>query len=552
MTDWIGRICNSIAFKIMSIIILSIIPLNLLVIVSTSQSVATLTQQTQTTLKSVADLSARQLDSRIFSAGYFLFDLQENNVDFREISRQKSDNAYFLAKASLARRFASHIESGEGADGYFLRARDIGDVMLILPVGSVPGGIKSAGRVRESLAQWFASPELEISGNWALIEAGGEPLLIRIYQSEGVFYGAVFSLAAIQRGMERATGFADQRVLIDTQPAFESPEIVASAALTRATLSIHVIVPRSAVMRSLPAMLWLSVFLAFAYLALIPFLLFMLNRTLLRPLGGIRAAILHLKEGDRHYRIAPRKSAEEFRQIGQAFNEMADSIVELKLENYEKELARQNMELRNLQLQIHPHFLLNMHNLIYSLAQTGDFSHVQKVTLYLSNYFRYIFRSEKPLEPFLLELSLIREYLDISALRYPDRFTVQYDIEDSALDVEVPPLLIHNLVENIFKHALKPGETIHIRLSASLADGWGLFSIQDSGAGMDPQTAQRINNGDFSDIQKGYEHIGLANTNQRLRYFFGEGGQLRVAASPGEGTEFTVRLPLKKVEEDIL
>lgn len=47
---------------------------------------------------------------------------------------------------------------------------------------------------------------------------------------------------------------------------------------------------------------------------------------------------------------------------------MADQIKTLKIENYEKELDRQKMELKNLQLQIHPHFLLNTFNLVYTLG----------------------------------------------------------------------------------------------------------------------------------------------------------------------------------------
>ena len=52
-----------------------------------------------------------------------------------------------------------------------------------------------------------------------------------------------------------------------------------------------------------------------------------------------------------------------------SFNTMADNIVNLKIENLEKELAKQRIELRNLQLQIRPHFLLNTFNLICILVK---------------------------------------------------------------------------------------------------------------------------------------------------------------------------------------
>lgn len=64
--------------------------------------------------------------------------------------------------------------------------------------------------------------------------------------------------------------------------------------------------------------------------------------------------------------------APEFLNINETFNTMADNIHQLKIEKYEAELRRQKMELRNLQLQIRPHFLLNTFNLMYSLSQLDD------------------------------------------------------------------------------------------------------------------------------------------------------------------------------------
>lgn len=58
------------------------------------------------------------------------------------------------------------------------------------------------------------------------------------------------------------------------------------------------------------------------------------------------------------------------------------------------------MELKNLQLQIHPHFLLNTFNLVYTLAQRKETGAIQDIVIYLSEYFRYIFRSGKSLELF--------------------------------------------------------------------------------------------------------------------------------------------------------
>ena len=70
---------------------------------------------------------------------------------------------------------------------------------------------------------------------------------------------------------------------------------------------------------------------------------------------------------------------------------------------------------------------------------------------------------------------LIQKYLEISELRYPDWFEVLYDVDPEALEVEVPPLLIDNFVENIFKHVMNYEQKLHIRLEALCGRRGGSF-----------------------------------------------------------------------------
>ena len=141
--------------------------------------------------------------------------------------------------------------------------------------------------------------------------------------------------------------------------------------LNQSGLWLHIAVPRSEVVRSLPAIQWVALVLACLYLLLIPALLLILNRRLLRPLLDIRRAMLKLGGGDQDYRLPEREPhlAREFNDIHRSFNQMAGSLHTLKIQNYEAALQKKELELKNLQLQIRPHFLLNTFNLIYSLAQ---------------------------------------------------------------------------------------------------------------------------------------------------------------------------------------
>ena len=105
----------------------------------------------------------------------------------------------------------------------------------------------------------------------------------------------------------------------------------------------------------------------------------------------------------------------------------------------------------------------------------------------------------------------------------------------------MPPLLLHNFVENVFKHAMRLGEDIHIRISARLEAAMAAFTIEDDGAGMDPATVRQLNGGSFGAGTN--EHIGLQNSLRRLETVYGRKGLLWVDSAPGEGTRFTIRIP---------
>jgi sensor histidine kinase YesM len=227
---------------------------------------------------------------------------------------------------------------------------------------------------------------------------------------------------------------------------------------------------------------------------------------------------------------------------------MADSIKNLKIENYEKEIAKQKMELRNLQLQTRPHFLLNMFKLIYGLVQMQDLKSIQKTVLYLSHYFRYIFRSGNELESFEQEYNLIREYLEISEIRYPELFSAEYEVEQDVFKAKVPPLLFHNFVENVIIHALVEGVTVDIKMTARYIDGWLEFILTDNGSGMKQDTLDRINSGKFTMDDGKRVHLGVYNSYQRIRYYYGEESELRIESVVGEGTSVIIRLPCEERE----
>ena len=546
----IHKFFGSITRQITLLVVCLVLPLNILVLAATGVSMDAVQRHSVQSIEATAALYRQQLDGRLTAVNSYFFNLNEDS-SFTLFIQQRGDDPYRLARSGVIRGAQGNLSSAEAADGYFFYAPKQDDLALVYEGGYAGLSMAEVLDDRAALRECLGAVNWPEATGWQILEAGGSSWLFRFSRRGDFYYGAILSLTRLYEDIASTVPAASAELLLAAAPGEEEKGMTGVwEPLNQSGLWLHIAVPRSEVVRSLPAIQWVALVLACLYLLLIPVLLLILNRRLLRPLLDIRRAMLKLGGGDQDYRLPEREPhlAREFNDIHRSFNQMAGSLHTLKIQNYEAALQKKELELKNLQLQIRPHFLLNTFNLIYSLAQLRDYKSIQKFVLYLTDYFRYLFREGASLAPFSQELDLIEKYLDVSAIRYPDCFTVTYDIDPKTHPVPVPPLLLHNFVENVFKHAMRLGEDIHIRISARLEAAMAVFTIEDDGAGMDPATVRQLNGGSFGAGTN--EHIGLQNSLRRLETVYGRKGLLWVDSAPGEGTRFTIRIPWENPENE--
>jgi two-component system LytT family sensor kinase len=135
------------------------------------------------------------------------------------------------------------------------------------------------------------------------------------------------------------------------------------------------------------------------------------------------------------------------------------------------------------------------------------------------------------------ELEAIDEYLDIEAVRFGPKLTIEKSIDPASLDVVVPSMLLQPLVENSIKHGLSPkiGEG-RILIRSTRANGHSIIDIIDNGVGVTHGQTERAN------LTPG-SGIGLQNVNERLRVIYGANYQLQLDSVPGEGTCARIVIP---------
>ena len=151
---------------------------------------------------------------------------------------------------------------------------------------------------------------------------------------------------------------------------------------------------------------------------------------------------------------------------------------------HEFALAARDAELRALNAQLEPHFLLNTLNSVLALVDERP-DDARRMIERLSELLKAAFDEMEEAEvPLGRELDLLDAYLGIEQVRFGDRLRVTIDVPDSLRAMPVPPFLLQPIVENAIKHAVapRPGPAF-ISITARQANGRVRIDVTDSGAG---------------------------------------------------------------------
>ena len=193
--------------------------------------------------------------------------------------------------------------------------------------------------------------------------------------------------------------------------------------------------------------------------------------------------------------------------------------------------AAKAAELRSLRYQLNPHFLFNTLNSLSALVMTGKGDMAERMIQTLSTFYRTSL-AEDPTSDHLLadEIELQRLYLEIEAVRFPDRLVLAVDVPDDLAQVLVPGMILQPLVENAVKYGVaRSREPVTVTIAARAEDDLLVMSVSDDGPASQAGTHGL--------------GIGLANVRDRLRARFGEQAVLSTGAV-AQGWRTELRLPL--------
>jgi len=543
----IYTILNSTSAKVMLLIIVLVLPLNVIAIIAVNSTLDTVVEQVRLMEQDRANSYMADISTRMDNTLSLLHYLASKNSDFIKMNMQKENN-YDYQSAKLKSYYHLKAMAGmiDGGDGFYYFNKYIDDIIIY-------SDQKKDNSTIEDLTEFMTEyAKKENPTGWHFYEWNARQYLILYVETKDIAYGGWLDLDIYKEQMIQDLVYANFTVNFTEGNEITADESEIGMYARKKNIFLSISISKKDILKDISGYQRFLQTTAFVYLILVPVLYIVLRYLLLKPLHKINFAHKEIQNGNQDYRIIEKDGSAEYKEIYESFNQMVDNLHNLKIEAYETEISRQKMELRNLQLQIRPHFLLNIFNLILTMAERKQTEAIEEIVIYLSEYFRYIFRSNKELELFSKELHLLEGYARMMDIRYPGQVEISFHIAPEILFIRIPPLLLLNFVENAVKHGVKKGKMLHILVMAEYADGKVVFDITDDGNGMDKDTLKRnrsIIEGE-SEPDNVNTHVGLYNSLKRLKYFYGDEAELYISSEQGQMTCFIIRFPYQLEVDD--
>ncbi|HHV09177.1 MAG TPA: histidine kinase [Clostridiales bacterium] len=527
----LSHLFNSISWKLISRILIFMLPLIVLLIYNNFQSQQTLLSQVRQTHQNMLHAYAEQMNGQLSAAMSYTFRLAFDNNDCSLAANSTDEATVQYAKIRLRNSLAEQIPSGRMIDGYFIRLTNHGQESFMFS-----NNIHALASDRNAILNYLNSrPEL-LSPNlfsersaWKLYTIEGTDYLLHLnVASSNICIGAYINMSRLLTLLTPSG--TDAYMIYIWEDGLESQHqkltpgmVLLTAQLDRAPLLLGEVLAQQEIIDALPFVQKYTLLISILLILLVPILLLLTNNTVSRPLKRLTIAMGHIQDGDLDYRIPLKQDSNEFQLVNSTFNSMVSQIQGLKIGIYEEQLKVQRSQLNNLQLQIKPHFLINSLNMVYNLMVNQDNALARKLIVHYVDYFRYMIKIDADFVPLGEEASHVRIYLEIQSIRYQNKFTYSIDIDHMIGDILIPPALIQNFVENSIKYAFHMADKIHITVSVQFLEidyyPYAKIIISDTGNGYPTELLPLLNEGRKIIDSEG-SHTGIRNSIQRLKILF--------------------------------
>lgn len=281
-------------------------------------------------------------------------------------------------------------------------------------------------------------------------------------------------------------------------------------------------------------------------IGLLAWLYWYVRREIFQPIRALMYTIEYIQNGDYRHRVETRCENREFSVLNAAFNTMLDTIVELSISEYERQLCQKEAEIKYFQMQIKPHFFLDAIATIHSMSFDNRGEEIRAYIAALSDNIRYMFKAGLHTVPIAEELDHLEKYLEMQEILYPGCVFCYIDRPQELMEWQIPQMILHTFLENKYKHTVKVGNILSIYIAVKEIQRQGQkaleVTIEDDGEMFPENVIQK--KWEIND-QNGHG-VGLYNVARTMEIMYGMPDLLKFDNISG-GTKITICFPEKPI-----
>ena len=234
---------------------------------------------------------------------------------------------------------------------------------------------------------------------------------------------------------------------------------------------------------------------------------------------------------------------DEIGVLVKSYNKMKSHINYLININYKTQIEQKELELKQLQNQINPHFIYNTLESIHMMAEINDDMETSIMAEYFGEIIRYSMNRRVNTVTLKEEIKIIDNYIYLQKIRFDQLFYIENMIPEELLNCEITKMIIQPLIENAIYHGLSEcSGNGKIIIQGTRVDNNLLLTISDNGIGISEEKLEELNDY-INDNNNSFNGIALRNINRRLKLNYGENYNLKIFSVEGKGTSMVLTLP---------
>ncbi len=272
-------------------------------------------------------------------------------------------------------------------------------------------------------------------------------------------------------------------------------------------------------------------------------------RMIEEPIGKLNILLKEVKSGNLQVRAKVTEAPGEFEEVCGSFNDMVENMERLIYQVRVEENEKAKAQYQALQAQISPHFILNTINTIKWMSIIQGNKSIEKALDSFARLLEFAARRKEELIPIREELKQMEYYIDILSLRYYNKFSIEFDVEEEVKRYGTIKFLLQTIVENSVFHGFgTQSELGKIHVGIHKINGDILYEVEDDGKGIAQERIEQILNHSEPD-KRGMVKIGIYNINRRIKLIFGKEYGVSIESQEGKYTIVRVKIPAREAED---